>query len=398
MRRIILGLPWLVLPCLACSGEPANPFDSAEATTIAADTDDGAEPECGNGILDAGEQCDLGSENSASGQCSPECIIATCGDGNLYDGFEECDDGNSASSDDCIADCKLATCGDGHVQAGVEMCDDGNDDEADGCTSSCTPGLCGDGVLQEGEQCDDGNMLTSDQCPACQLAFCGDGYLEAGVETCDDGNELNTDACTAPLCEPAACGDGFVYEGTEGCDDGNATDGDMCTNACSIAVCGDGVVYEGVEACDDGDADENDGCDSQCIASNHPQCFEPYTTLSEAERNASAPAGPYCDRQDAANPQDWAGPGWYRFSGAAGTRMSETALGIESCGSYGTGWLNGEHPQLGEGIVDRQVCFSWKDENCPFQAQVQVLTCVDFYLYSFPNVPECDMRYCGEDE
>jgi cysteine-rich repeat protein len=398
MRRIVLGLPWLVLPCLACGGERDNPFDTAEATSMTTMTaETGDEPECGNGILDPGEECDLGPENSSSAQCSPQCVIATCGDGNLYEGFEECDDGNFANTDDCITGCKLATCGDGFVQDGVEICDDGNDDEADGCTSSCTPGVCGDGVLQAGEQCDDGNDVTSDECPACQLAFCGDGYIQVDVETCDDGNDISTDECTAPLCQPAACGDGFVFEGMEGCDDGNATDGDECTNACSVAVCGDGVVHDGVEACDDGDDDESDGCDSMCIASNHPQCLMPYTTFIDAERNKNAPAGSFCDQEAAWNPGDWAGPGWYRFSDAAGTRMAEMSFGPEKCGSYGTGWLNGEHPYLGEGIVDRQVCFSWKDESCLFQAQVQVLSCVGYYLYQFPNVPECDLRYCGED-
>jgi cysteine-rich repeat protein len=395
MRRI-LALPSLVLlPCLACRGEPDNPFDSDTATTMTAETGD-ADPECGNGRLDPDEQCDLGSENAATGQCTPQCNIASCGDGYVYEGFEECDDANSIVSDDCIGDCKSAVCGDGHVQAGVEMCDDGNDDEADGCTNSCTPGLCGDGVLQDGEQCDDGNVVTDDECPACALAYCGDGYIQAGVELCDDGNLDNADACTAPQCEPATCGDGYVFEGMEECDDGNAVDGDPCTNACFTAVCGDGVVHEGVEPCDDGDDDENDGCDSQCIASNHPQCFEPYTTFVEADRNESAGSGSFCDRQDAANPQGWSGPGWYRFSGAAGTQMSENAIGPESCSSYGPGWLNGVHPVLGEGIVDRQVCFTWKDENCFYNTQIQVVSCTEFHLYYLPDAPECDLRYCGE--
>jgi cysteine-rich repeat protein len=396
MRRILV-LPMLVLPCLAwaCGGEPDSPLDSASATTMMAETGDG-DAECGNGQLDAGEQCDLGSENAATGQCTPQCYIATCGDGYVYEGFEECDDGNSINSDDCVAECKSAVCGDGHVHAGVETCDDANDDEADGCTSSCTPGQCGDGVVQDGEQCDDGNMITGDECPACALAYCGDGYIHAGVEQCDDGNLDSDDACTAPLCEPAACGDGFVFEGMEACDDGNAVDGDPCTNACTIAVCGDGVVHEGVEPCDDGDDDENDGCDSQCIASNHPQCFEPYTTFDAADRNKNAVGGPFCDRQDAAEPQGWSGPGWYRFSGAAGTQMSEMVISSQVCGSYGSGWLNGAHPALGQGIVDRQVCFAWKDEGCTYNTQIEVLTCIGFHLYHLPDVPECEMRYCGE--
>jgi len=91
---------------------------------------------------------------------------------------------------------------------------------------------------------------------------CGDGILDAGEE-CDDGNLVSTDECTA-TCKNAACGDGIVLMGTEECDDGNAEDGDDCTNGCTAAVCGDGVLQMGVEACDDGNAVDLDGCTSAC--------------------------------------------------------------------------------------------------------------------------------------
>jgi cysteine-rich repeat protein len=214
---------------------------------------------------------------------------------------------------------------------------------------------------------------------------------------CDDGNLDATDACTSPLCEPAMCGDGFVWEGMETCDDANAVDEDACTNACAVAVCGDGIVQEGVEACDDGDNDENDGCDSQCVAHNHPQCTMPYTTFDKGDRNKNTGVGSFCDRQDALNPEGWSGPGWYRFTGPAGTQMSETAVGVEHCSTYSAGWLNGPHPALGDGIVDIQACFSWKDESCHFATMIQVVACTDFYLYQLPDAPECDLRYCGEN-
>ena len=63
-------------------------------------------------------------------------------------------------------DCSAASCGDGFVQAGVEDCDDSNTEDGDLCASSCTVATCGDGVLQSDEECDDGNVVASDGCSA----------------------------------------------------------------------------------------------------------------------------------------------------------------------------------------------------------------------------------------
>ena len=41
-------------------------------------------------------------ENAATGQCTPDCRINICGDGYVYEGFEDCDDGNAVNTDDCI--------------------------------------------------------------------------------------------------------------------------------------------------------------------------------------------------------------------------------------------------------------------------------------------------------
>ena len=251
------------------TGDPAETGDSGDTTDTDTDTDTDTGPtSCGDGIVDPDEECDLGLDNSATGQCTPACQIAQCGDGNIYEGFEECDDGNPVDTDDCLSSCQFATCGDGFVQEGVEECDDGNDDDADGCTSTCVTGVCGDGILQGGEQCDDGNEDTADECPACEFAFCGDGYMQAGVEECDDGNMESSDGCLATFCTTAFCGDGFIYEGMETCDDGNLEDSDECPSSCAPAVCGDGFTQAGVEECDDGNDVANDGCTPECVSEN----------------------------------------------------------------------------------------------------------------------------------
>jgi cysteine-rich repeat protein len=247
---------------------------TAETGDTGSSTDAGVE--CGNAVPEPGEECDLGAENSDTGVCTSSCKIAICGDGLVYEGFEECDDANSSNTDDCVTECKTATCGDAFVQQGVETCDDGNDDPADGCNSMCLPGACGDGIVQEGEQCDDGDDDTTDECPACQIAFCGDGFLQAGIEECDDGNQLNTDACLPTFCTPAFCGDGFLMDGVEECDDGNLDDEDMCPTSCIPAFCGDGFHLDGVEECDDGNNLPDDACTPECIALCGDDCFSEF--------------------------------------------------------------------------------------------------------------------------
>jgi cysteine-rich repeat protein len=66
------------------------------------------------------------------------CKLATCGDGFINVGVEECDDGNLEDNDVCPSSCTVATCGDGFVFDGTEECDDGNDIEDDFCKVDCT--------------------------------------------------------------------------------------------------------------------------------------------------------------------------------------------------------------------------------------------------------------------
>ena len=80
-----------------------------------------AEPVCGDGLPEPGEECDLGINNAESctpayeGQCtycSISCISkinvgAYCGDGTLQSGDgEKCDDGNNINFDGCSETCK----------------------------------------------------------------------------------------------------------------------------------------------------------------------------------------------------------------------------------------------------------------------------------------------------
>jgi cysteine-rich repeat protein len=59
-----------------------------------------------------------------------------CGDGVVQAG-EECDDSNARADDACLPTCKRARCGDGVVRTHVEECDDGNARDGDGCSAGC---------------------------------------------------------------------------------------------------------------------------------------------------------------------------------------------------------------------------------------------------------------------
>lgn len=63
--------------------------------------------------------------------------LDTCGDGIIDDG-EECDPG-AEDSINCDANCSIPSCGDTYTnEAAGEECDDGNFDDGDGCASDCT--------------------------------------------------------------------------------------------------------------------------------------------------------------------------------------------------------------------------------------------------------------------
>ncbi len=217
-------------------------------------------PVCGNGVVEAGEQCDSSNRD----QCTDTCTKASCGDGVLQKG-EECDDGNGIDFDECTTKCRKARCGDGVMQSGEE-CDDGNVDDHDTCTNKCKIATCGDGIVRPAvEACDDGamNSDTGNCTKKCALPSCGDGKQQP-AEQCDDGNLSNTDDCLDTCIKPS-CGDGFVHKEKEECDDANFSNNDACTNTCKLAVCGDGFVRSGLEECDLGMKNDDTGaCTSKC--------------------------------------------------------------------------------------------------------------------------------------
>jgi cysteine-rich repeat protein len=261
-------------------------------------------PRCGDGVVDAGETCDRGAENSdtAPGACRTDCTPARCGDG-VVDGDEACDDGTENSDTEpgaCRTDCRAARCGDGVVDDG-ETCDDGaeNSDTAPGaCRTDCRAARCGDGVIDTGEECDDGAENSDTEPGACRTdclpARCGDGVVDEG-EPCDDGagNGNAPDACREGCVAPF-CGDG-IRDSSEGCDEGAENDDTRpgaCRTDCRPADCGDGIADPG-EECDDGaeNSDTEPGaCRTTCLAAHCGDgVLDAGETCDEGAENGNAP-------------------------------------------------------------------------------------------------------------
>jgi cysteine-rich repeat protein len=271
------GAPACQVRCGNGKLEASEQCDDGNATNGDACENDCTLPRCGNGIIDVslGEICDP----PASGTCGPDCrSLLACGNG-VIDPGEECDDGQANNGDDrdCRSDCVINRCGDGRANTkGThhEDCDAGPrtadhirtavPTEAAGCNIDCTSPRCGDGKINGHfqpagaagtEQCDNGNANANNaDCTAtCQIGVCGDGRVNTigplHKEGCDDGNRNDSDSCNN-ACVAASCGDGIVGPGEE-CDLGAGnSDTGACLLNCRLAICGDGRLRAGVEECD----------------------------------------------------------------------------------------------------------------------------------------------------
>ncbi len=159
---------------------------------------------CGNGQLEAGEQCEGGvSEDlwscggtgtgGAQGwkktcsycQCS---MVATCGNGELeYEYGEDCeDDGDCGEQEKCVGCGCMKTCGNGTLepQYGEQCESDGDcpnpDEKCVNCTCVVPNGDCGNGKKDEGEACDPPGQT-------CNIAFVPgpDGSCAGYIVQCD---------------------------------------------------------------------------------------------------------------------------------------------------------------------------------------------------------------------
>jgi len=156
---------------------------------------------CGNGLFDPGEQCD--DQNAQRGDgCSSACQIepgwtcagwpsvctkAVCGNG-IHEAEEDCDCGtDSTKLPTGCAGPNGVLYGDG--QGCSKFCTkEPNCRDSAGRNQACTA-RCGDGNVDPGEACDDGNQVSGDGCS-------NDCKPEAGF-TCTTTSQTDTSPCTS---------------------------------------------------------------------------------------------------------------------------------------------------------------------------------------------------------
>ncbi|CAH3141692.1 unnamed protein product [Pocillopora meandrina] len=88
---------------------------------------------------------------------------------------------------------------------------------------------------------------------------------------------------------------------------------------------------------------------------------------------------------------------WYRFVGAAGTKMPTTRVPAYRCGTQWSGWLDADHPTVEEGEVRMTVCFSDRSTGCRYTGTISVKNCGSYFIYRLKKPPNCNSRYCSTD-
>jgi cysteine-rich repeat protein len=279
--------------------------------------------------------------------------VSTCGDGAL-DAGEQCDDSNTAAGDCCSATCQYETsgsaCSDANVCTAGDVCDGAGACQpgspvscsdglfcngAEGCNplSGCEPGApvdCADALACTGDACDE----PTDSCVhAPNDAACADGLYCNGVESCSA-----LTGCQAGV--PVDCADAFACT-ADSCNEA----GDACDHAPNDAPCDDGLFCNGVETCAalsgcqaatpvdcaDALACTTDGCDELTDAClNVPDdgaCDDGLACTADAcdaglgcQHQASCPPGLACGGGGACEPVSFEAPFQAGLGGYAGAQ------------------------------------------------------------------------------
>ncbi|XP_018423441.1 PREDICTED: uromodulin-like [Nanorana parkeri] len=252
------------------------------------------------------------------------------------------------------------------------------------------------------------------QC-SCKDGFIGDGFYCSDVDECAYywSNKCGYYTCVNTYGSfYCTCPSGYHNDSGAGCVDidecsnpglNNCTGNATCTNTIGSYTCvcapgyfGDGFSCE-VDECALGVC----GSDMECSKyygsySCHDPCLT-YTTLSEPWRSTSytySSSSYYYDYYWHCDSDKF---GWYRFVGSGGVKMPESCVSEYSCGTLAPMWLQGSHPLISDGIVNRTACASWSGYCCLWSTTVQIKSCPDnYYVYKLSGTPACSLAYCTD--
>ena len=117
------------------------------------------------------------------------------------------------------------------------------------------------------------------------------------------------------------------------------------------------------------------------------------TKLSEANRASGVLRTNFlkCDSRDLPSVGKW-----HQFVGDAGTKIPNSCVPTQRCGTHAPGWMQGDYPKKEEGVVDRKVCFFWSGNCCRWSKMIKVRNCGGHYVFKLEKPPACYLRYCGD--
>ncbi|XP_040211689.1 uromodulin-like [Rana temporaria] len=256
----------------------------------------------------------------------------------------------------------------------------------------------------------------------CKEGFTGDGISCNDIDECQSNYTLNCNNYGAGSCVNTIgsftcnCSRGYEYNAEFGCVDiDDCADRSLnecdpvaiCTNnyygsytcTCPYGYYGDGRHCE-INECQQGTpCGSNKDCFKYTIGSY--SCYDPCskpTVLNDPWRSTSNTNQRYYwyEGSEWYNCDNYLS-GWYRFKGECDQKIPEHCVPRSSCGTNIPIWMNGSHPTVGDGIVNRTACSSYYDECCTRPYNISVKMCPGgFYVYKLQGTPDYNYAYCTE--
>ncbi|XP_069130654.1 LOW QUALITY PROTEIN: mucin-2-like [Argopecten irradians] len=85
---------------------------------------------------------------------------------------------------------------------------------------------------------------------------------------------------------------------------------------------------------------------------------------------------------------------WYRFVGEAGGDLTNTSVDVYQCSNLYPLWMVGSFPDVGDGIVYRNVCLTSIFAKCHRTFIIQVKNCCSYRVYRLQSPGLCPSAYC----